>query len=484
MKKLIFLSLILLFPIFFVGCGQTVSNINEYDIKIVYNEDTQTLNCSQNVLYFNNSDNVMTCIPFFLYPNSFAEEVKTVSAVDIDKAYPNGKDYGNISFSDIKVDGKDVDINIEGKENCILSVELGKELYPDEKVEISMEYTVSLANINHRLGYGNNTINLGNFHPIACVYENGRGFVKNEFCSNGDPFYSDIANYSVVIEYPKDYVIASTGDGSTNEDGDVKVSSLNSLKTRDFCIVLSQRFKQKSKKIGETEVKYYYYDDLDPDHSLQVSCDAIETFSEMFGKYPYEQFSVVQANFVYGGMEYPNLVMISDEISIREDIDYVIVHETAHQWWYGLVGNNEFENAWQDESLTEYSTVLFFEEYPEYNLNYKQIISSADDVYKNFLSIFSKIYEKVDKSMTRSLNQFKTEPEYVNCVYVKGILMYDNIRAGIGEKKFLKCLKQYCKKFSYTNATPENLIAIFENTAGVKIENLFEIWLQGEEIVF
>lgn len=484
MKKLIFLSLILLFPIFFVGCGQTTSNINEYDIKIVYHEDTQTLSCSQTVVYFNNSDNVMTYIPFFLYPNSFAEEVKTVSAVDIDKAYPNGKSYGNISFYDVKVDGEKVDINIEGKENCILSVELGRELYPDESVDIHMDYTVSLANINHRLGYGDDTVNLGNFHPIACVYENGRGFVKNEFCSNGDPFYSDIANYDVTIEYPKEYVIANTGGGDTSEDGDIKVSSLKSTKTRDFCIVLSKKFKQKSKKVNKTEVKYYYYDDLDPDHSLQISCDAIETFSEMFGEYPYEQFSVVQTNFVYGGMEYPNLVMISDDISIREDIDYVIVHETAHQWWYGLVGNNEFENAWQDESLTEYSTALFFEKHPEYNFDYKQIISSANEVYKNFLNIFSKVYEKVDKSMTRRLNEFKTEPEYVNCVYVKGMLMYDNIREGIGEKKFLKCLKQYYKKFAYRNARPEDLVAIFENVSGVKIENLFETWLQGDEIIF
>src|SRR5699024_3207279 len=80
-------------------------------------------------------------------------------------------------------------------------------------------------------------------------------------------------------------------------------------------------------------------------------------------KYPYSQFSVVEADFYIGGMEYPNLVMIDQSLysdDSEEYLELVTVHETAHQWWYGVVGNNQIEEAWLDEGLTEYSTLLYY----------------------------------------------------------------------------------------------------------------------------
>jgi len=62
-----------------------------------------------------------------------------------------------------------------------------------------------LPNINHRFGYGDNTVNFGNFYPVACVYENGKGFIQDLYHSNGDPFYSECSNYEVEIMQRKDF---------------------------------------------------------------------------------------------------------------------------------------------------------------------------------------------------------------------------------------------------------------------------------------
>ena len=174
---------------------------------------------------------------------------------------------------------------------------------------------------------------------------------------------------------------------------------------------------------------------------MAVAVDAMNTFQNLFGEYPYEAVNVVQANFCFGGMEYPNLVLIADAVDDKETYKYVIVHELAHQWWYSLVGNNEFTEAWLDESLTEYSTFLFFEQNEKYGLEYEKMVEGALNSYQLFVNIYKDTLGEVDESMARALSEFATEPEYVNNVYTKGVLMFDSVRKTVGDRKFFNCLK-------------------------------------------
>ena len=197
MKKLcLFLVSVFLIPLLLVGCSYE-TKLNNYKISGMYDEETHQLSCSQEVLYVNNSDNALKELCFYLYANAFAEGQKTVSSSYSNKAYPNGESYGNITFSSIKIENVDVEYKIEEPLANILTISLPRDLFPCEEITICMNYTIQLANINHRLGYGNNTVNFGNFSPIACVYQNG--FVKNGYATNGDPFYSDLANFDVTI---------------------------------------------------------------------------------------------------------------------------------------------------------------------------------------------------------------------------------------------------------------------------------------------
>lgn len=483
MKKCLLAFLILFFfPIFLSSCGQN-KDISSYSMHIVFDDETKSLCVRQSVNYINTSDNAFESIKFHLYPNAFREDAKRspVSIANKSVAYPNGESFGNIEISSVCVDGESCEFQIAGEDDNILIVPLKTLLYPDEKVDIAMQYNVSLPNINHRFGYGEETVNLANFYPIACVYDENRGYMEKLYTASGDPFYSDIANYEVKIEYNKSYMLASTGTNQTTVTKDDKITICKANRVRDFAIVLSKNFQLLSQRVGNVEMEYYFTDDQNAKSSLDLSCKALSFFSESFGQYPYAKLSVVQNDFLYGGMEYPNLVMISNQLD-EEEKYYVIVHEIAHQWWYGIVGNNEYDEAWVDESMTEYSTALFFENHDEYGFDYDTIVTKANDSFKFFFDVYKSILNEVDTSMDRSLYEFATEPEYFHCIYTQGIIMFDSLREIVGEKKIYKCFRDYFDRYAFSKARGVDLIFSFSKTCMTNLESFFESYLKGKVV--
>lgn len=489
MKKifLILIVCVFTFPLFACGTSQLLKvskTLSDYEINIIYDNDNKTLTNTQTVDYVNNSDAILTKVCFHLYPTAFEEGAinKPVSELNMAKAYPNGNSYANINITRTKLNGQDISPLYEGEDDDILVVQLTERLLPTQKTSIYFEYSVVLPNVLHRFGYGSNTINLANFYPVACVYENG-DWDTSPYHSNGDPFYSDMANYEVNITYPSALTLASTGNQKTNASAENKSTSITANAVRDFACVLSDKFEVASKKEKNITYSYYYFDDETPNTALQCAIDSIQTFSSLFVDYPYDTYSIVKADFVHGGMEYPNLVYISSDITNYDDYLNVIVHETAHQWWYNLVGNNEYKNPWQDESLTEFCTMLFYDYNNNYTMTRKEMTGAAYDNYLFFISIYKDILGSVDTRMNKAVNEYNTDPEYTYMVYVKGVLMYDSLYQLIGKTCFLKALKTYAQTYCYQNTTPEHLIACFEKSANTDLEGFINAWLDGKVII-
>jgi aminopeptidase N len=279
-------------------------------------------------------------------------------------------------------------------------------------------------------------------------------------------------------------VLASTGVQNSHTTQNGKTTTAMSAKAvRDFAMVLSEKFQIASQKVGNTTVLYYYHNDENFEQSLQTSVDSLKTFSQTFGGYPYTTLSVVQTNFVHGGMEYPCLVYISDALKSYKDYQNVIVHEIAHQWWYGLVGSNQYNNAWQDEGLTDYSTALFYQKNPSYQIDMEEIINTGVKSYHFFTQVYGAVYKQLDTSMNRALNEYENENEYVYIAYVKGMLLFDSLNALIGDKNFFEGLRLYVKTYSYKNAQPYDLIWAFEKASGMHLEGFFDSWIEGKVIV-
>lgn len=486
MKYKKFLLLLLLPLLFITGCKTSEleklsKTLNTYNLNITYNED-HTLNIEQTINYTNRTETSLNNIKLHLYPNSFREGATSsvVSTLNYKKCYYNGTSFGDIKIESLKINETEQVPVINGNDNDILDITLENTLAPDSSINIYIVYTVTLPNINHRFGYGDDTINVGNFYPILCVYENGE-YSIDSYHYNGDPFYSEMANYVVSITAPNKYVLASTGNILAEESIDEnKKYNIQANCVRDFAFVLSDKFNIVSDNINETTVNYYYYKNQHPNECLQVGIDCIKTFEEIFGDYPYSVLNIVETDFVHGGMEYPNLVYISDTVDIQSDYINVIVHEVAHQWWYGIIGNDEFSYGWLDEGLTEYSTLLFYDNNPQYNVNTKELIKNTTNSFSTFVEVYNKVLGTVDTSMNRKLNEYNNESEYVYIAYVKGMLIFDNLNELLGREKFLKCIQTYYNDNKYSIATPQNLINAFEDTTHTNLSEFFESWITGK----
>jgi len=472
------------------ACGeaslQDISeNFSNYDLNLTFDESDNTLCGVESLNYKNNYDTTLDCVKFHLYPNAFRQGAtySPVSLKNYDNAYPNGFSAGEIDILSVNVSGKTVEVEIEGTDENILNVDLFEEMFPGEEVDIEISFEVLLPNCVHRFGYGDNTYNFGNFYPVACVFENGE-FVQDNYGSNGDPFYSDSANYNVTISCDDDFIVATSGSQSkVSEENGLKVTTISASAVRDFAFVLSKKFSVISEKVDGVTVYYYYYDDENAQRSLETGVKAIKTFSDLFGSYPYETFSVVKTNFIHGGMEYPNLVYISDTIESYDDYLNVIVHETAHQWWYNMVGSNACEYAWLDEGLTEFSTLMFYRYNDGYNVVETDSLNASLSSYILFSEIYESVYGDFDGSMSRNVNDFSGEMEYTYISYVKGVLFFDNLEKTVGEKNFLKALKHYFKENKFKNATPDDLISSFEVVTKRSLEGFFKSWIQGKVIL-
>jgi len=490
MKKflLCFIAFVSIFCCF--GCRKSDNlsviskNNTNYEIELDLNVEDKTVYAKQKVDYFNNTNSILKVLEFNLYPQFFEEGAvhNVVSGAKLANTFPNGMSYADFKINRLFVEGKDIEIKYDGEYEEILLVDLGKSLMPKQRTELGLEFSFKIPNCCHRFGYGENTINLGNFYPILCVYENG-SFINNGYSPNGDPFYSEVANYSVSVNLPNEYIVASTGSKISEKTiGNGKKVTYTAEMVRDFAMVVSNKFKIKSKKIKNCEVLYYYYSDDKSDEHLQTGVDAIKTFSELFGEYPYKTYSIVQNDFVHGGMEYPNLVMINGEIEYDVDYKNVIVHETAHQWWYGVVGNNEMNNPWLDEALTEFSTILFYDYNKNYKLSHKEMINKNKENFSLFITVYQDVLGYIDTSM-RACNEYETEPEYTYCIYVKGSLMFESLYQLTGNKNFVKSLKHYYEKNKYKNATPQDLIFSFNKICGADFSKFFNSWISGKVVI-
>lgn len=474
------LCIILTFTVF-TGCdrGKKEEELSKYTINAVYDEENKTVSADMTLSYVNGTDAILDEVCFHLYPAAFREGARfsPVPADMVSTAYPEGMSYGGIAVNYVTLAGQNRTVEIAGEDEDILVVALPEDgkLYPGEKAEISVGFTLEIPCVRHRFGYTGSTVNLGNWYPVACVFEDGN-FVTDPYYANGDPFYSDCADYEVNLTVPENLTVASTGTSSFLSKDGKKTFSAKASSVRDFAAVIGE-FKMLGTQVDGIDVNYYYVDDASPETSLTAAADSIKTFGNLFGKYPYESYSAVETSFLHGGMEYPGLTMISD--LARGDLyTEVIIHETAHQWWYAAVGNNEVAHAWMDEGLTEFSTSLFYENNPSYNVDYNKRMADALSAYILYYDSFKHINK--DTSMTRKVSEYSDGFEYTYMNYVKGELMFEALRNALGDENFFGGLKTYYEEYKFENAKPDDMIGCFEKASGRQLKSFFDSWLEGK----
>lgn len=458
-------------------------NAHDYTMKLELDTSDSTVKGQQAVSFINNKNVPIGEAYFHIYPNAF----KRLG--------------GSINIKAVRVNGIDVQYKIEGQDLTLLYIPFSAALKPGERNQIYMEYEVSIPKdggegFGDRFGYGSNTYNLGNFFPIAAVYENG-GWDKHPYDEKGDAFYSETSNFDVEITAPEKQVIATTGYIEKQETSKGKqVLAIRAYSVRDFAFVSSDMFKLQEAVVNGTLVKSYAVSSKKAKRVLDFSTEAIRIFNKNYGKYPYPTCSVVQSD-ISGGMEYPNLVMIESNgygnVTFgnlfdlyyfgmpKGSLEFVIVHELAHQWWYGMVGNDEYREAWIDEPLTQYATL----EYYRQRYGQKEFDRVYDRYIKLGVNMFLQSGAGEDKPLNRSLDQFSGDDYYV-LIYNKGTMMYKDLNDQLGDEKFSKLLRALFERYKFKVVTGKDLIELTSEVAGKDMSGFFKNWLEtnyvGDEL--
>jgi aminopeptidase N len=175
-----------------------------------------------------------------------------------------------------------------------------------------------------------------------------------------------------------------------------------------------------------------------------------------------------------GGIEYPGLFVIARHLYDREGgfFELATVHETAHQWWYSLVGNDQIDEPWLDEALTQYVTMLYFEHYYGEGVARSILQDSFEGWYKSL--------NPEDQKMAIGLPAAAySESIYGAIVYGKGPLFFHEIRKQVGDDVFYRILQTYLKRYRYGIAYPQDWMAVAEELSGQDLGGLYQEWVVG-----
>ena len=186
----------------------------------------------------------------------------------------------------------------------------------------------------------------------------------------GTEFYSDYGIYDVKLTVPRGWVVGATGVERESRDNPDATTTHRFYQedVHDFAWTTSPDYLVKTARFeqpGLPPVQMRLL--LQPEHAGQADRHfdatraALRYYGQWFGPYPYPHITVVDPAWQSGagGMEYPTLFTAGTRwLAPKEvaDPEGVTVHECGHQFWYAIVGNNEFEDAWLDEGFNTFST--------------------------------------------------------------------------------------------------------------------------------
>ncbi|HHY13840.1 MAG TPA: M1 family metallopeptidase [Thermoanaerobacterales bacterium] len=446
---------------------KVVKDCTYYDIYADFNPEEKFIDAVQTVKYKNNTKTTLNELNFYLYPNAFKDENNTpFPGEEFIRAYPNGFDSGYLKINHIKVGEEKLDFRIDDIYLQVLFPDKG--LKKGKELSLEISFKVIIPNCMGRFGYGDKTFNICNWYPILAVYDEN-GWNLDPYYPIGDPFYSESAIYNVAIEVPNNFIIASTGKvvEVLDKGDDKKIWCIETELVRDFAWTASDDYKVATTTVDDTVVSSYYFDEAGGKDALKSATEAIKFYNKYFGKYPYDTFTVAAADFYIGGMEYPNLVLIDRTLYGGSYLEYIVVHETAHQWWYGLVGNNQVKEGWLDEGLTEFSTMLFLEH--KYGKEGKK---AYDDLIKTKY-LFFEMTNPTDYRVLKPLNEFESWHDYDALAYARGAMVFGEIRDEVCDELFRKVMNTYLRNFVFINATTDDLIKLWEKETKNLIDRSF-----------
>jgi hypothetical protein len=478
--------------------------VASYEISCRLDADAKTITGSQLMTWTNSTLGAATTLQLHLYLNAFRNTRSTFW-----REHQGRRGQRRIPFSwgstDVTratlSDGTDLLASMrflspdDGNpdDRTVAEFDLPRPVRPGETVSVSMDFVSRLPRVSLRTGYKGDFFLVAQWFPKLGVFEEG-GWNCHQFHSNSE-FFADFGDYDVSIDVPAKYrgKVGATGvrvSERESSEGRV-VYRFRQESVHDFAWtadpdfrVLADRFRDPG--LSDVEILLF----LQPEHRSQAQRHfravkaGLAGFARVLGPYPYPTLTVVDPPWGArgaGGMEYPTLITAGTTLIAPGSVqspEEVTVHEFGHQYFYGLLASNEFEEPWLDEGFNTYMT--------------ERVLKAAYGDDRSYLSVFGlrfplgiEIHRPLD-SNRRYFEHATADPlgipswKYRNreiygaIVYSKTALALATIERIVGTATMDRALRLYADRWRFRHPATRDFIAILSEVVGRDTRRLFE----------
>jgi hypothetical protein len=397
------------------------------------------------------------------------------------RLYPNLPHYGAaIEVSQAAVDGEPVAIEME-PDGRALRLQLSEPLVPGERATASMGFSVELPRRESGyilFGWENGILSLPGFYPSLAVRdEEAGGWATQTPPLFADVLFNSLALYDVEFTAPADLTLVASSraiDRRIEADGR-QTWHILAGPVRDMTLLLSDGWESASDTAAGATVTSYYPagSEAAGQAALFHAAAALRLFSDLFGDYPYSEFKVVAAPLGVRGMEYSGLVTIGQDLygPHRDQLAFLVAHETAHQWWYAQVGNDPLAYPWLDEGMAEYAAFDY------YRSVYGQ--AAAEDLLSaRWQTPYSVAAARgIDGPVGQPASAMNAQ-NYELLAYAKAALFFNALRESLGDETYLEVMRAYVAAYRWQVVTPQHFFGLAQALTGANLNPLAEEWLR------
>ncbi|NQV40819.1 MAG: M1 family metallopeptidase [Candidatus Marinimicrobia bacterium] len=485
----------------------------EYSMDIYLDSEEKILNANSDLLYVNHSPDTLNHILMHLYPNAFnagtiAEQVWRAAGQSFDLE----KGWTGIRIEKAVSDSANLSFLI--RDDTILEIELERLLFPGDTLVFSLDWLSIIHPHIDRGGWEDKQFDFAQWYPKFVVYDE-LGWHDDPFGDWGE-FYGEFGKYTVNVDVPAGQIVAATGfviDGDPGwesvrvdtsrawedwvdeftEQRDASLAALDSTERRvvsflaedvhDFAWSCSQDYVYEHGSWNGIDVHVLFDPEEGEDwtiNEVKWGQNSLEWLSEKFGAYPWPQITIIQA-LLSGGMEYPMLVMDS------YDSESLVLHEIGHNWFFGIFGNDELDDAWLDEGFTTFQTSWYLEDhYPnnDYYLSREYITQFEYDNLPlqslreaDLKKTIQYMLSPANEPIARHSFDFQAYNSYNYNAYEKPALMLHTLKKYLGEERFLAGMKLYYSRWALKHVNEERFIQVMEDVCGEELDWFFDQWL-------
>lgn len=386
------------------------------------------------------------------------------------------------------------------EDETVMRIRLERPIPPGGEARLRIKFRSRLPRGVARTGWAEDYFFAAQWFPKLGVFEEGRWNCPPYHAFT--EYYADFGVYRVQLTVPADFTVGATGRSGrrNNPDGTVTYS-FEAEQVHDFAWVASPRFQVRSARFvagGLPNVSLRLL--LLPEHEhlgdryLRAVIEGLRTFGEWFGAYPYPELTIVDPayNSDTDGMEYPRFITGRAYFWAPEDslaLESTTVHEVAHQWWYGIVANNEFEEAWLDEGWASWSESLAMRAaYPE-SVYVETFLGGIPLVFETLTIPYETInlprvrrFGTLDR-MTQPSRRTVSADSYRTNAYAKPEVVLWTLQRLIGEERMREVMSAYFQRFSYRHPRTQDFIQVVEEVSGEDLSNFFAQTFNSSDLI-